>query len=117
MRPCSGPQLDVEGLAAAAGAGDVRVVEDELRGELRLLEVHLRAEERQLRLLVDEDGDAVLGDDLLLLGRLEGEGEGVGEAVAPALPHADPEAEGAGLAGRQLADPGLQLLRWPGVHS
>ena len=49
-----------EALAAAAGTADVGVVEDELRGELRLLEVHLGAEDRELGLLVDVDSHAVL---------------------------------------------------------
>ena len=49
-----------EALAAAAGTADVGVVEDELRGELRLLEVHLSAEDGELGLLVDVDSHAVL---------------------------------------------------------
>ena len=47
-------------LAASTCPRNVGVVEYKLCSELRLLEVHFRAEEGQLRLLVDEDLDAVL---------------------------------------------------------
>ena len=52
-------------LAAAAGRGLVRIVEYELRRELRGREVHLRSEQEQHRLRVDQDGNALFLDDFI----------------------------------------------------
>ena len=57
-----------EALAAAARAADVGVIEDELRGEFGLLEVHLGAEDGELGLLVDVDRHTVLLHHLVELG-------------------------------------------------
>ena len=81
--------LNGEALSATARPRDVRVVEDELCRELRLLEVHLGAEERELRLLVDQDGHAVLRHLLVKLVLLRGVVEDVAEAVAASLADAD----------------------------
>src|ERR1043166_9425074 len=55
-------------LAAAAGADLVRIVEDELRLHLVGLVVHLGAEQKQHRLGIDQNLDALVLDDLV--GRL-----------------------------------------------
>src|SRR5829696_6349366 len=56
---------DRDGFATAAGRGLVRIVEDELRRELGGLEVHLRPEQEQHGLGVDEDLHALVLDDVL----------------------------------------------------
>src|SRR5579872_1514013 len=60
-----GGRLDGDALAAAAGVGLVRIVEDELGREARRLVVDLRAEQEEHRLGLDEDGDALVLDDLV----------------------------------------------------
>src|SRR5664280_3791090 len=59
---------ELHGFAAAAGAGLVRIVEDELRRQLVGLVVHLGAEQEQHRLRIDQDLDALVLDHLV--GRL-----------------------------------------------
>ena len=56
----TGIDSDGEAFATTASAGDVRVVEDELGGQLCLLVIHLGAQERQLGFLVYIDGHTVL---------------------------------------------------------
>src|SRR6266851_8980639 len=51
--------------AAAAGAGLVRIVEDELRRHLVDLVVHLGAEQKQHGLGIDQDLHALVLDDLV----------------------------------------------------
>ena len=54
------PRLHRKTFSASTCPRNVGIVEDKLCGELRLLEVHFCTKESQLRLLVDEDLDAVL---------------------------------------------------------
>lgn len=53
-------ELQAKRFAAPARPLDVRIVEDELGGQLALDKVHFGAEQRQLRLSIDQDADAVL---------------------------------------------------------
>lgn len=68
-------------------------MEDELRAQFRLDVVHLRAQQRQLRLLVHQQADAVLHHLLVELLPSGGVVEGVGEAVAAALANAHSQAD------------------------
>ena len=76
-------------LAASTCPRNVGVVEYKLCSELRLLEVHFRAEEGQLRLLVDEDLDAVLRHLLVHLVPLKSVVQDVAEAVASSRLHSN----------------------------
>ena len=83
--------------AAAAGAGLVRVVEDELRLHLVGLVVHLGAEQEQHRLGIDQDLDALVLDDLV--GRLDVMGvfDGVGLPGAAAVLDTDAQSDNFGI--------------------
>src|SRR5262249_16431582 len=114
---------EVDGLAAAAGTLDVRVLELEAVAHEPGDEIERRAVEVEQALLVDEDlhGAAVGRDELehavARLGGLVGPLEGVGEAVAAAAAQPDTQPErglALGLAlRRQLGD--LRQRRLGGV--
>ena len=89
MSPTSRPGLDRKTLSASTCPRNIRIVEDKLCSELRLLEVHFRAEEGQLRLLVDEDLDAVLRHLLVHLVPLKSVVQDVAEAVASSRLHSN----------------------------
>ena len=97
--------FDLEGGAAAAGRNDVRVVDLEA-GPLQAFDVvDLGAEDELHADLVDDDGDAVdLEDVVVVLGAVEG--ERVLEAGAAAAANRDAQrlALGVVLAAQQLAD-------------
>src|SRR3954465_2017092 len=83
---------DRDRFAAAAGRGLVRVLEHELRRELRRLVVHLGAEQEQHRLRIDEDLDALVLDDVLAGLRAFRVLHRVGHAGAAAVLDADAHA-------------------------
>ena len=97
--------FDLEGGAAAAGGDDIRVVDLEA-GALQAFDVvDLGAEDELHADLVDDDGDAVdLEDVVVVLGAVEG--ERVLEAGAAAAANGDAQglALGVVLAAEQLAD-------------
>jgi len=69
------------------------------------LEIHLGAQDAELRLFVDENLDPVLGHLLVKLLLALGIVQRVAEAVAAALPHPDAEADALGLLLQQHLDP------------
>src|SRR6266566_1245308 len=85
----SGRQL--HGFAAAAGAGLVRVVEDELRRHLVDLVVHLGAQQEQHGLRIDQDLHALVLDDLVGRTNLVGVFDRIGLPRAAAV--LDPDAK------------------------
>src|SRR6266508_4419729 len=86
-------RLELHRLAATAGRGLVRVVEDELRGELVGLVVHLGAEQEQHRLGIDEHPHALVLDHLVELLDALGIFHGVGHAGTAAVLDADAHAD------------------------
>src|SRR3954466_2785251 len=84
-------------LPAAAGAGLVRIVEDELRLHLVGLVVHLGAEQEQHRLGIDQDLDALVLDDLVGRADIVGVFDGVGLAGTAAVLDADAQAHDLGI--------------------
>ena len=94
--------LDLRGrqlhrLAAAAGAGLVRVVEDELGLHLVGLVVHLGAEQEQHGLGIDQDLDALVLDDLVGRADVMGVFDRVGLPGAAAVLDADAQADDLGI--------------------
>src|SRR5689334_10382983 len=65
-------RCELHGFSAAACAGLVRIVENELRRQLLGLVVHLGSEQKQHRFWVDQDLDALVLDDLV--SRIDGIG-------------------------------------------
>ena len=80
---------DGDGFAAAAGAGLIGIIEAETGGQLVRLIVHLRPEQEQDGLRLDEDLDALILDDVFARGRGLGVGHGIFHARASALFHAN----------------------------
>src|SRR5947207_10023875 len=80
---------EIDGLPAPARAFLVRVVEHELRGEAVDLVVHLRAEEVEYRLWVDQDTGALVLDHLVERLLFVRPSHGVLHAGAAALLDAD----------------------------
>ena len=67
-RPPDQPPAHLHALAAAAGRGLVRIVEDEVRGQLVELVVHFRAQQEKHGLRIDQNLDALVLDDLVDVG-------------------------------------------------
>src|SRR5688572_17369108 len=93
LEPLGSRGRDRHGLAAAAGGGLVRVLENELRCQLACLKVHLGTEKEQHGLRVDKDLHALVFhnlvqriDALRIIHR-------VGHASATAVLHADANAD------------------------
>src|SRR5712664_587349 len=84
-------------LAATAGAGLVRIVEDELRRHLVGLVVHLVAQQKQYGLGIDQDLHALVLDDLVGGTDLVGVFDRIGLPGAAAVLDADPQAHDLGI--------------------
>ena len=96
----------LHGFAAAAGAGLVRIVEDELRRHLVDLVVHLGAEQKQHGLGIDQDLDALVLNDLVGGADIVGVFDRLGLPGAAAVLDPDPQADDFGIGAlRQFCDP------------
>src|SRR5712691_12184732 len=84
-------------LAATAGAGLVRVVEDELRRHLVDLVIHLGAQQKQYGLGIDQDLHALVLDDLVGGADFVGVFDRIGLPGAAAVLDADPQADDLGI--------------------
>src|SRR5260221_2096174 len=94
------------GFAATAGAGLVRIVEDELRRHLVGLVIHLGAQQEQHRLAVDQDLHALVLDDFFGRSHLVGIFDRIGLPGAAAIHDPDAKADDLGIgAFCQLSDP------------
>src|SRR3954451_5416652 len=87
----------LHGLAAAAGAGLVGIVEDELGLHLVGLVVHFGAEQEQPRLGIDQDLDALVLDNLIGGFDVVGIFDRVGLPGAAAVLDADAQAHDLGI--------------------
>jgi hypothetical protein len=100
-----GVLFDLEGRPASAGRNDVRIIDLEARPLQPFDVVDLRAEDELHADFVDDDGDAIdLEDVIVVLGTVEG--ERVLEAGATAAANGDAQrlALGVVLTAQQLAD-------------
>src|ERR1700733_14078123 len=84
-------------LAAAASAGLVRIIEDELRRHLVDLVVHLGTEQKQHSFGIDQDLDALVLDDLVGGADIVGVFDGIGLPGAAAVLDSDPQADDFGV--------------------
>src|SRR3954453_6359128 len=114
-RPCADASIglaihlrsrELDGLAAAASTGLVRVVEDELRRHLVDLVIHLGAQQKQHRLGIDQDLHALVLDHLVSGLDVVRIFDGIGLTRAAAILDPDAQADDLGIrAPGQLGDP------------
>src|SRR5690606_18191330 len=98
-----GNRCDGDRYAAPTGAGLVRIVENELGGQLVDFVVHLGAEQEQNSLRVDQNANPLVLDNFVELVLLSSPAHRVFHARAAAVLHADAQAHNVGAGGHDLA--------------
>jgi len=97
---------NVEGLSTAAAAFLVRIVEDEAGLQLVLDIIHFRSQQEHAGLGIDQQGDAVVLDHLVVLTLFIGILKRIGQSGAASRAHADPLVlQPVGILGIQVLQP------------